>query len=418
MTLNCPRPSPPAAVDSGVNRSGVELREAIRTAGLALGFVRVGFTTAEADLAAARSLERWRAAGHAGELDYMFEPRDRHDPRSLLGSARAVIVVAHPHPWVPWTGHPTTGRIARYALGADYHELLRAKLSVLATRCAELAGHPVCSRVCVDAAPLLEHAFAARAGIGFTGRHTLTIVPGLGSHVLLGELLVDLALPPDPPSPPRCGSCTRCLDACPTGAIIAPYQLDARRCLSYLTIELAGPIPRELRPFVGDWVFGCDRCQEACPYNAKTPGTPSGSAVLGRSGGSDPAPNLVEWLHLGSKAHRRLVRGRVLHRVSRPRLARNAAVALGNQGDPRVLPDLVVALAENSSPLVRAHAAWSVGRLLSVVGSEERESLAAIADAGRAGLAHAREADPDPLVREEARLALTVGRASKANPRQ
>jgi epoxyqueuosine reductase len=278
--------------------------------------------------------------------------------------------------------------IARYAQGADYHGVLKQRLRELADRIADLTG-PLLARACVDTPPLTEHAAAARAGVGFVGRNTLTIVPRVGSYVLLGELLVDLALPADEPAAPRCGRCRRCLDACPTGALVGPYQLDARRCISYLTIELRGPIPHELRPLMGQRVFGCDVCQQVCPYNHLRRPPPPDEQLGSRN--ELAAPSLVDLLWLGSAAYRRLTRGTALERVSRSRLARNAAVALGNTTDPAAIGPIASALTGHPNALVRGHAAWALGRL---------DPLA------RESLAQAMTDDPDPFVREEARIAL------------
>ena len=360
----------------------------IRGVARALGFVAVGFTHVAPFEADAGHLSRWRARGWQGEMRYLEAPADRTSPRALLGSAQTLIAVALPHSRdVPPT--PALGAmIARYAQGADYHGVLKQRLRELADRIADLAG-PVLARVCVDTAPLTEHAAAARAGVGFVGRNTLTIVPGVGSYVLLGELLVDLALPPDEPAAPRCGRCSRCLDSCPTGAFAGPYQLDARRCISYLTIELRGPIPNELRPLMGQRVFGCDICQQVCPYNHRRRAPLPDEQLRSRSELATPA--LVDLLWLGSAAYRRLTRGTALERVSRSRLARNAAVALGNTAEPAAIEPVVRALAAHPNALVRGHAAWALGRL----DPSARESLE-----------RATTDDPDPFVRDEARIAL------------
>jgi epoxyqueuosine reductase len=287
------------------------------------------------------------------------------------------------------------GQIARYARGPDYHRVMLDKLRTLADACATAAGRPILARPCVDSAPLLERAVAVEAGVGFVGRNTMTIVPGHGSRVVLGELLLDLALDPDPPLQRDCEECSSCVVACPTGALVGPHRLVARRCISYLTIEFVGVIPRELRAPIGTRVFGCDACQDVCPYN-------DGRSEDGDPGPELPAhgwttqPDLSALLELGSSAHRRLVRGTCLGRVSRNRLARNAAVALGNTGDVRAVAPLARALADHTSSLVRAHAAWALGR----IGGE-----AAITALGRV----LRDGDDD-LVLGEAREALAQAR--------
>jgi epoxyqueuosine reductase len=249
------------------------------------------------------------------------------------------------------------------------------------------------ARVCVDTAPLLEHEAARLAGIGFTAKSTLTIVPGVGSFVLLGELLLDVELPPATPVRAGCGSCRACLDACPTGAFVDAHVLDARRCISYLTIENQGPIPRELRAAIGTRVFGCDVCQDVCPFNASAAPKPRAPELLPRE--ALEHVDLVGLLTLGAAGYRRLVRRTALRRVTVATLARNAAVALGNSGDPRAKEPLLRALGRHRSALVRGHAAWALGRL-----------GAASEPAGRDALLFASEHDPDDGVRSEARAAL------------
>jgi epoxyqueuosine reductase len=235
----------------------------------------------------------------------------------------------------------------------------------------------------------LEREAARRAGVGFIAKSTMSIVPGIGTQVLLGELLIDLELAPDMPIEPRCGSCTACLTACPTGAFVDAYVLDARRCISYLTIELKGPIPRALRPLVGNHVFGCDICQAVCPFNASPRDKPADPELAARP--DFDHVSLVDLLELTSSAYRRLVRDSALRRVTRHQLARNAAVALGNSGDASVVPHLVRVLESTRRPLVRVHAAWALGRL----GGEP----------ARRALERALH-DADHEVAEEARLSL------------
>jgi epoxyqueuosine reductase len=379
--------------------SRAEITRDIRGAALELGFARVGFAPAERFGEAALALERWRAAGLNAEMSYLDTNADRADPRALLPEARSMVVVALGHgPLVPLRtpGGLRTGRVAAYARGRDYHTVMKDKLYALARRCTELAGRPVAARVCVDTAPLLEREAARRAGVGFLGKSAMCIVPGLGSTVLLGVLLVDVELEPDRPVDPGCGRCTACLDRCPTGAFVAPHVVDARRCVAYLTIEHTGPIPRDLRPAIGDRIFGCDECQDVCPFNA----------VPGRGASEDlasqrelEAVDLVALLELGAAGYRKLVRGTAMRRTHRAQLARNAAIALGNSGDPAAVPPLVRALERDRYPLVRGHAAWALGRLGG--------------DAAEAALRHAERADPDAAVREEAAAALSALMAPK-----
>jgi epoxyqueuosine reductase len=388
---------------SAVN-TAESLPERIIRAALELGFARAGFAPAARSEQAAERLRSWLEAGHHGEMQYMTGGLDRAAPSALYETAKSVLVVALPYGDTaqvklrrsstgPELALPLTGKVARYARGEDYHRVLKDKLERLGLAIDALVGRPVGRRACVDSAPLLERDFAVRAGIGFAAKSTLTIVPGLGSFVLLGELLLDLELTPSQPSSTAgCGSCTACLSACPTGAFVGPHQLDARRCISYLTIELRGAVPRDLRPLIGQHVFGCDICQDVCPWNHGRHAPPRDPEL-----GQRPelaAPDLVSLLFLGSAAYRKLVRGTALSRVSRARLARNAAIALGNSRSPAAEPPLTRALLSHSYDLVRSHAAWALANL----GLPLSEGLTA--------LQHAADHDPSVEVREEAVQAL------------
>ena len=355
---------------------GRRLAELVRAAAHELGFARTGFARAEPFDDARAALHAWLAEGHEGGLAYMRSSDDRSDPRALLPSVRTIIAVALPYGGRPVSlrqsrdGAALTGRVAAYAVGADYHRVLKDKLFALSRACAKIVGRPIQARACVDTAPLLEREAARRAGIGFTGKSTMTIAPGLGTYLLLGELLVDVDIEPTEPLRPACGRCTACLDRCPTGAFAGPYVLDAKRCISYLTIENKGPIARDLRPFIGARVFGCDECQDVCPFNASDAARPAAPELS-----PDPLRteiDLVELLKLGAAAYRRLVRRSAMRRIGREQLKRNAAVALGNSGDPRAVAPLVQALRTDSSALVRTHAAWALGRL---GGSDARKAL-------------------------------------------
>ena len=376
------------------------LAHAVREAALALGFARVGFCPVEPFGEAAAALERWLAQGRHGDMAFMAGD-GRADPGALLPGARSLVVVALPYARddeasagrderLAPRSLPLAGRVARYARGADYHGVLKERLRLLADRCAELSGRPVLARPCVDTAPLLEREAARRAGIGFSAKNTMTIAPGLGSYVLLGELLVDVELAPSEPIAAGCGSCRSCLDACPTGAFVDAYTLDARRCISYLTIELKGAMPRSLRPAVGTWVFGCDVCQEVCPFNRSSRARPLDAALAAKPALAEI--ELVSLLELTSSGYRRLVRKRAIGRVNRVQLQRNAAVALGNTGAPSAIEPLARALATNPSPLVRGHAAWALGR----IGG----------GAARAALLRAVELETDGSARVEIGLAL------------
>ena len=276
---------------------------------------------------------------------------------------------------------PLRGKIARYAVGDDYHLVLRDKLVAVAHQLAKKLARPVAARPCVDTAPVLERDHAERGGVGFVAKNTMLIAPGLGSYVVLGELLLDVIAEPTAPAEPprpRCGSCRACLDACPTGAFVDAYVLDARRCISYLTIEQAGPIPRELRASIGTWVFGCDVCQEVCPFNA-SPDAPPAEPMLAPRDLDHALPDLVKLASLGSNQLRQFVRRTALRRTHRDQLRRNVAVALGNTGDAGAIPALRELLASRA-PLVRGHAAWGLGQLanaLPVYAAVIREALAA-----------------------------------------
>jgi len=310
----------------------------------------------------------WLASGHAGTMAYLAAPdhvAQRADLRTLLDAARSLIVVALAYDRVDPIPPDALlrGKIARYARGEDYHLVMRDRLVALADRIAGALGRPVASRPCVDSAPVLEREWAERAGVGFVAKNTMLIAPGLGSYVVLGELLVDAELaataPSEPPKP-RCGACRSCLDACPTQAFVDAYVLDARRCISYLTIEHRGAIPRELRRAIGTWVFGCDVCQEVCPFNAGAGGRVD--RWLRPRSLDHALPDLVALAGKGANQLRQLVRRTALRRVPRDALLRNIAVALGNTGDPRAVAPLVELLGHRA-PLVRGHAAWALGEL-------------------------------------------------------
>jgi epoxyqueuosine reductase len=368
----------------------VDLADAIRRRAYELGFARVAFTSA-APLRGGARLAAWLAAGRHGEMAYLATP-SRDDPAALLASARAIVTCAMSYaspepPAAP--GEGPRGRIARYARGRDYHHVLKSALKKLAEFVVVKAGCDLAWRSCVDTAPLLEREAAARAGLGFVAKNTMLISPGLGSYTLLGELLLPVDLPQGEAETPRCGRCTACIDRCPTGALtpLGEHAMDARRCISYLTIELDGPIPRELRPLVGDWVFGCDLCQEVCPFNSH----PSELVPADlRPRASHARPPLRALLGMGAYQFRKYVAGSSLRRVRRRQLLRNVCVALGNVGGAGDVPALAAALADRDA-LVRGHAAWALGRL----------------PGGRYVLAAAAP-DQDAWVSEEIALALAV----------
>ena len=281
------------------------------------------------------------------------------------------------------------GWISRYAWGQDYHTVLGDKLQALVAVIRAIEGPDVQARWYVDTGPILERELAWRAGLGWPGKNTNLINRHVGSWLFLGAILLDRELVYDAPATAHCGTCTRCLVACPTGALVAPGVLDARRCISYLTIELRGPIPRELRPLMGTHIFGCDICQAVCPWNRQAPES-SDAAFLPRAGFA--APELMPLLRLSEEEFRARFQGSPISRAKRRGLLRNVAVALGNLRDLRAVPALQAALYE-AEPLIRSHAAWALGRL---GGGEARQALQAVLSTER-----------DGDVREEITLALT-----------
>lgn len=270
----------------------------------AAGFDHAGIAAA-GPLAGGEQLAFWLDAGRHGEMAYLQRTRhQRHDPRSLLPGARAVVVVAHVYKPPDDAGSASTraaagrGQIARYAWGADYHELIRRKLRDVVTALRGKLSEPFTTRICVDTAPILEREAAAAAGVGWIGKNTMAVHPRLGSFFFLGEIITTLDLKPSKPLTDHCGSCRRCLDACPTGAFIGPYRMDARRCIAYLTIEHRSDIPQQLQEGMGNWVFGCDICQEVCPYNRKAPATREPEYLLSERFPLPPNPSLevlVQW---------------------------------------------------------------------------------------------------------------------------
>lgn len=351
-------------------RSGLtpaeSLADRVRAAATACGFDQVGFAPADPPVHASTYLD-WIASGHHGEMAYMAREdavRRRLDPTEALPGCRTIIVVSRLYgPGADRDGHAGSAIVARYAEGRDYHDVFEEGLDRLLETLREIRPD-VRARRYVDYGPVMERDHAQRAGLGWIGKNTMLIDPGLGSYLMLGELLTDLEIEPDDPFlPDRCGTCTRCLDACPTGAILPGRVVDSRRCISYLTIELKGPIPVDLRPAIGTRVFGCDICQEVCPWNSDAP-TPAEPAFAG--GGVAPPSDLIAWAeelrHLDQDAYRERYRGTAFSRSGRDGLLRNLAVGLGNSGSPAAGPTLE-ALAGDSSDLVAEHALWGLERL-------------------------------------------------------
>jgi len=363
------------------------LSRRIRAWAYGLGFSSCGIATL-GPAESAPCYEAWLEAGHAGAMRYMHRyKRQRRDPRVVHRGVVSAIVVS-----MDYGGRSPSGPIARYARGADYHGVLGARLAALHEKLTADAGTPVVGKVVVDSTPLLERDLARRAGLGWFGKNTMLIDPERGSFFVLGALLVDLPLAADAPfTADRCGTCTRCLDACPTDALVAPRVLDARRCISYLTIELHGPIPPDLRPAVGELVVGCDICQDVCPFNLKFATALAEPDLRPRP--DLESPSLVEWMGMTPDAWARFAAGSPIERTGRAGFLRNVAVALGNRGLPDAVPALIGALADGE-PLVRGHSAWALGRIGGVAASEalgSRESVEAddvvLAELGAARIA-------------------------------
>jgi len=319
------------------------------------------------DLAAdEQHLLRWLDAGFHGEMDYMQRHGTlRSRPAELTPGALRVIAVRKDY-W-PATARdagevladPALGYVSRYALGRDYHKVMRADLARFAQDLAALA-RPHAHRVFVDSAPLLEKALARNAGLGWIGKHTNLISRSAGSFFFLGEVLTDLPLPIDEPASAHCGSCSACLPACPTQAIVAPYRLDARRCISYLTIELHGPIPEDLRPAIGNRIYGCDDCQLVCPWNkfAQVAADPDFKVRHGLD-----APRLAQLLGWTREDFEQRMEGSAIRRIGHERFLRNVAVALGNGPATDEAMAALVARRDDPSALVREHVRWALVRL-------------------------------------------------------
>lgn len=346
--------------------SVMSLETALKDRASELGFSLCGIA------AAARpdgfdSLKRWIDQGFAGEMDYIPRRTAAYEhPSGVLPPVRTVVMLAMNYwTWDEGRGArgekqlQSGGRVAQYALGShDYHDLLRERLQNLADFLHE--QRPGCRTRCVvDTAPLLERDFAKQAGLGWFGKNTMLLNKQLGSYFFLAGLLTDLDLQADEPHhTSHCGTCTRCLEACPTNAFVEPYVLDARKCISYLTIELRDqPVPNELRPQMGDWIFGCDVCQEVCPWNRKAPASTE-QAFAPRE---KLNPVDLEWLlSLDEAGFQAEFAGTPMHRTGRAALLRNAAIVLGNRGDAQALPILQRAL-QDHEPLVREAAEWALG---------------------------------------------------------
>ena len=329
-----------------------------------LGFQQIGIAGIE--LAADEAhLLNWLDAGHHGEMGYMARHGDKRSRPAQLQPGTVRVISARMD-YAPagirtaWDviNDGERGYVSRYALGRDYHKLLRSRLQKLAERIASVTG-PFGHRVFTDSAPVLEKALARNAGLGWIGKHTLLLDRDAGSWFFLGEIYTDLPLPTDAASTAHCGTCTRCIDICPTRAIIAPYRLDARRCISYLTIELRGAIPEELRPLVGNRIFGCDDCQLACPWNKFA--QPTVEADFAPRSGLE-SPHLVELFAWSEQDFLARTEGMAIRRTGYEGWSRNIAVALGNAPTSAPIVAALHSRAEDASALVREHVAWALAQ--------------------------------------------------------
>ena len=360
-----------------------DVRTQIVTLARELGFDLCRFARADAPEHATQFRE-WLDRGQGGDLSYLARSAEKRcDPQQVLPEAKTVIVLAfnyfqgepvraavsaadsvaagvspaNPPKIAADTAAPTSaGRIARYAWGDDYHQLIEKKLAVLDDFLRRYGGTQKCY---VDTGPMLERDHAAAAGVGWHGKSTMLLNRQLGTWFFLAEILTTLEFAPDPPQKNYCGRCTRCIDACPTGAITAPHQVDARRCISYLTIELKGPIPVGLRPMIGDRIYGCDDCLDACPWNRFAKVSRETAFAMQRE---VAAMKLRDYLSLDAEKFRRLFRDSPVKRTKRRGLLRNVCVALGNVGTKDDLPALEKAAAD-AEPLIAEHAQWAIGRI-------------------------------------------------------
>jgi epoxyqueuosine reductase len=321
-----------------------------------LGFDLAGVTSL-GEPATAAAFDAWIANGHAGEMHYLERGAElRRDSRRPEPGMRSAIVVA-----MNYGGTQPAGPIARYARGDDYHVVMRDKLGQLGAWFEAETHGAARTRAYVDTGPVLERDLARRAGLGWFGKNTNLINPALGSFFFIGALFTDAILEPDAPfEADRCGSCTRCLDACPTQAFTAPRSLDATRCIAYLTIELKGEIPLELRPAIGELVYGCDICQDVCPWNVRFSRDVTEPALQPHE--DRIAPEAAELLALTDHEWRARFGKSAMTRAKRRGLARNAAVALGNRLDRSTIPALMAAANDDPDPLVRSHAAWALAQ--------------------------------------------------------
>jgi len=337
--------------------------EEIKAIGADLGFTHVGIAPPDLSIWGDR-FRSWISQGYEGEMQYL--KRDvgrRSDPRSLFPGVKSAIVVSMFY--FPggsrryYRVHPDFGYIANYALNADYHGVMRSRLERFFQHIVRLTDGKASGRIYVDTGPLLEKPLAVMGGLGWMGKHSLLISPDRGSWLVLGVLLLDIDLDFDTPLPDRCGACTKCMDACPTGAIVAPYIVDARRCISYLLGELKGPIPEDMRPSIGNRIFGCDECQWVCPWNG-TDGISKEEAFYPR--GELISPSLTGLVDMDEGDFKKVFNDSPIGRIKWRRFLRNVVVAIGNSGNRMAVP-VLEKLRKDTDPLVREHVEWALDRL-------------------------------------------------------
>jgi epoxyqueuosine reductase len=335
------------------------MKAALRQRALELGFDDCRVTSA-APPESSPHFHQWLAGGHHGEMAWLARNAPKRvNPQQVLSGARSILTLAASYYCQLPIADCQYGMVARYARYADYHDILGKRLKQLTLYLNDLGGQSTRSLWYVDTGPLLERDLAQRGGLGFIGKHTNLVSRRLGNWIFLAEIITTLELEPDEPERNRCGSCTRCISACPTAAITAPFQLDARRCISYLTIELRGSIPVELRPTIGKRIFGCDDCLEVCPWNRFAR---EGQLMKGYARADFNQPDLLELLALDEAGFNRCFAGTAIARTRRRGLLRNVCVGLGNTGSTECLPALQRA-ANDPEPLVSEHARWAIAQV-------------------------------------------------------
>lgn len=376
-----------------MNDQSGDLRESILDKARDLGFQIVGVTSPDPP-PHMTLFENWLKEGRHGEMDYLASDRSisrRANPHLILPECRAVLVLGARYPSpdeIEITRSESTGRVASYAWGMDYHDVLIERMDTLVKYIEEQVGGSVPNRCYTDTGPVMERELGQRAGLGWIGKNTCLINPKAGSYFFMAEIFLGIDLEPDKPfTADYCGSCRRCIEACPTDCIMSDRTIDSRRCISYLTIELKGVIPQELRALMGDWIFGCDICQQVCPWNRRF-AKPAGDSLFSPNP-EVPRPRLVQELALTEEQFQNKFKGSPVKRAKRRGYLRNVAVALGNVGDPISVPTLKRALSQEIDPLVRAHTAWSLGKI-----------------AGKDALRHAQTMESDEMVLTEIRSSI------------